>query len=110
MQVPEFDLPISILDSAGYPMTDYAQSDAIEWIANVHRVMGFPRVMVLSDEIYDLLCRHPMISSEIRNGAVLTKCRTLFFRIIDVIIIADSTIMDCRESINKEYSFSGDKV
>ncbi len=101
MQKPAFDLPISIFDCNNIELTDYALSDAIEWIANLHRVMNHPRVMLLSDEIFDIICRHPMISSEIRNGAVITKCRTLYFRIIDVIIMADSTVMDCRKSIEK---------
>ena len=103
MQKPEFDSPISILDSNRIPLTDYALSDVLEWVANVSRVMGHPRAMLMSDEIYDLICRHPMISQGIRDKIILTKCRALYFLTLDIIILADSTVMDCRD-IKKEYS------
>lgn len=103
MQAPPFDLPVTICDSSHIALTDYALSDVLDWMCNLHRVMGYPRVMLISDEIYDLICRHPQVSQAIRDKVILIQCRTLYFLTLDVVIIADSSIMDCRESVEKRH-------
>lgn len=99
MQTPEFDLKVTMCDSNQTHLTDYARSDALEWVLNFHRIMDYPRVILMSDEAFNVICNHPMILESIGGGIIITQSRTLYFRVIDVILIADSSILDCRESI-----------
>ncbi len=99
MLKPEFDIKVTMVDSNQIHLTDYATSDALDWMLNYHRVMGYPRVILISDEAFNVICNHPMILESIGGGIIITQSRTLYFRVIDVMLIADSSILDCREVI-----------
>lgn len=100
MQEPlDLGTPMPMEDEWGNPLNDFALSDACSFVQKLHKTLGYPRVMLLSDEVFDLLTKHPQILAGIGDGWLDPIAGTLLFKALDLILISDSRVHDCRTTV-----------
>lgn len=95
MKQPSF-LILSLEDSNGVSITDYANSDILGWIEHLHAVLDQPRIILFDDEVFHILSHHPMILEGVKQGIILCRCSSLLFLVLDFIVMKESAILDCR--------------